>query len=165
MPIQLLPQFESNRIPHRGNLLIARQLDFRVAYGRRGTHRASRLRRRSSNQQRGRATKLTPRASAWQSRAITLLLRSPPTLQRTNIPLFVRKVFRIPSSKRRFLRDEGRFDVTGGGLNSNFRGCSSFRRERGEARNRRGLTTGSLLLDLHTRQTFVRRREGKGRFP
>lgn len=88
VPIQLLPQFESNRIPHRGNLLIARQLDFRVAYGRRGTHRASRLRRRSSNQQRGRATKLTPRASAWQSRAITLLLRSPPTLQRTNIPLF-----------------------------------------------------------------------------
>lgn len=60
VPIQLLPQFESNRIPHRGNLLIARQLDFRVAYGRRGTHRASRLRRRSSNQQRGRATKLTP---------------------------------------------------------------------------------------------------------
>lgn len=115
VPIQLLPQFESNRIPHRGNLLIARQLDFRVAYGRRGTHRASASPLVKSTT-RPRYEINTSRASAWQSRAITLLLRSPPTLQRTNIPLFVRKVFRIPSSKRRFLRDEGRFDVTGGGV-------------------------------------------------
>lgn len=98
-------RFESNRIrrPNRGNLLIARQLDFR------GTHRASRLRRRYE---------INTSSIRVAIASITLLLRSPPALQRTNIPLFIpskstshpffRTSLREISSRRGKIRRNGR---------------------------------------------------------
>lgn len=110
-------RFESNRIrrPNRGNLLIARQLDFRTSRHAPSVASASPL-VKSTTRPRYEINTSSIRVAIA---SITLLLRSPPSLQRTNIPLFIpsksfpshpffRTSLREISSRRGKIRRNGR---------------------------------------------------------